>query len=116
MLLVLAMPSIAFPFNRDAGLILGDESYELGRVWWLIFPLAVLSIVAVFRLAYGHRDWVAPILSAIWLGLAIAFAIETGQYGFLALTAVITLLLTSGIWADRRGSGRGDRGAIADVD
>jgi hypothetical protein len=44
----------------------------------------------------------APIVSAAWVGVGTAFAIETQQYGLLGLTAVITVLLASGVWIERR--------------
>jgi uncharacterized membrane protein YraQ (UPF0718 family) len=87
---------------RDVGMYVGDEPYAVGEFWWLVTPLGILSVVAVFRLGFGYRDWLAPILSAIWLGIAAAFAIKTAQYSFVTTTAVVTLLLTSGIWRARQ--------------
>jgi uncharacterized membrane protein YraQ (UPF0718 family) len=87
---------------RDVGMYVGDEPYAVGEFWWLVTPLGILSVVAVFRLGFGYRDWLAPVLSAVWLGIAAAFWVKTGQTSFLAFTAVITRLLTSGIWRARQ--------------
>jgi hypothetical protein len=86
---------------RGVELRVGDESFAL-RQPLLLIPLSFLSVVAVFRLAFGHRDWLAPMLAAIWLGIAATLTIETHQFTFLALTAVTAYLLASGIWRDRR--------------
>jgi hypothetical protein len=84
------------------GLFIGDEAYRIGRAWWLVLPLALGSILAVFRLAFGYRDWVPTLLCAIWFGIAIAFTIETSQFAFAAVTGLTTWLIASGTWADRQ--------------
>lgn len=83
-------------------LFLGKEKYTLGEVWWLVTPLAVLSIVAVFRLGFGHRDWFAPVLAGGWAVIGVVSAVSTGQYSLLVMAVAILLLITSGTVADRR--------------
>jgi hypothetical protein len=110
LLLFLALPpavmfSIALGLGgnpRTMTMGVGDQAYPIGGLWWLVTPLAILSVFAVFRLGFGYRDWLAPVLSAVWLGIAAAFWVKTGQSSFAAFTAVITLLLTSGIWRARQ--------------
>jgi hypothetical protein len=89
---------------RRAILEVGDQVYPIGELWWVVTPLAILSVVAVVRLAVGRRDWLAPILAAMWLGIAVAVGIRTDQYGFAAMTALLTLLLSSGIRRARQDS------------
>jgi hypothetical protein len=110
LLLVLAVPMAAMGLfvlvngtdPGEIGLTIGDEGYPIGHVWWLVIPLSVGSIVAVFRLAFGYRDWAPTLLCAVWFGVALTFAIETGQFAFATVTGLTTWLIASGTWADRQ--------------
>lgn len=87
---------------REAGLVMGKEQYQTGEIWWLVGPLGVLSIIAVFRVAYGHRDWLASAVTAVWFVIAAAYAVETQQTQFVTLIGLILILVASGTWTDRR--------------
>lgn len=110
-LLLLVLGLITLPWallwvsgSRDTGLFVGDDTYGFDEVWWLITPLAAMSIVAVFRLAFGHRDWLAPGVAAAWTLIGLGYAVGTGQSNLLLLAAVVLVLITSGTLADRRTS------------
>ena len=63
-LLLLILGMIHLPFLgvplfaelRDGGLVMGEEGYPTGEIWWLVGPLGVLSVIAVLRVINGHRD------------------------------------------------------------
>jgi hypothetical protein len=86
----------------EAGLHLNDEVYPVGAIWWAAGPLGIASIAGVYRLMKGHRDWLAAAAAGGWTIIGAWYAATTGQYGMLALTALLALTLISGIWADRR--------------
>jgi hypothetical protein len=81
---------------------MGDERYRIGEIWWLVGPLGALSIIAVFRLAFGHRDWLAAVIATAWVAIAGAYAVTTGQFSFLAVTSLILFLVGTGTWRARR--------------
>jgi hypothetical protein len=108
LLLILGMihvPFLGVPFvagMRAGGLVMDKEHYLTGEIWWLVGPLGVLSVIAVFRLAYGHRDWLAPAVAAAWLVIAAGYAVATEQFAFVTLMGLILILIWSGTWTDRR--------------
>jgi hypothetical protein len=85
----------------SAGLNLGDESYLLGDTWWLLSALGTLSIVAVFRLAFGWRDWLAATAAAGWVAIGAAYALGARQFSLLGLAVLIFFLITTGTVRDR---------------
>jgi hypothetical protein len=88
---------------RRAGLVMGKEHYSIGEIWWLVGPLGVVSFIAVFRLAFGHRDWLATATAAAWVAIAAVYTVTTGQFEFLVWTGLILFLIATGTWKDRRG-------------
>jgi hypothetical protein len=109
-LLLMAMgmvmiPEIGVAFDpgmRTAGLVMQDEIYRTGEIWWLVGPLGALSVIAVFRLTYGHRDRLAPAVAACWVLIAAGYAVMTQQYSFLVWTTLILVLIASGTLRARR--------------
>jgi hypothetical protein len=85
----------------EAGLHMNEEVYPIGQIWWLVGPLGLASLAGVHRLMNGHRDWLAPSAAGGWTIIGAWYAATTGQYNMLAVTALLTLVLVSGTWADR---------------
>ncbi len=89
----------------EAGLFIGQEEYPIGRIWWLVGPLGIASLAGVYRLATGHRDWLGGAAAGGWTVLGAGYAVAAGQYGMLVLTALLTIAIVTGTWAERKANG-----------
>jgi hypothetical protein len=90
----------------EAGLHIDEEVYPIGEVWWLVGPLGVVSLVGVYRLMKGHRDWLGAAAAGGWMVVGAWYAATTAQYGMLGLTALLTFALVTGTWRDRKATAR----------
>ena len=107
MLSMLTLPfTLLWLAGSRPGLFLDKEMYTFDEVWWLVTPLAVVSIIAVFRVAFGHRDLLAPVVAGIWVLIGLGYSIGLGQFGLLFLTGVVLFLISSGTLADRNADSR----------
>jgi hypothetical protein len=86
----------------EAGLHMQEEVYRIGEIWWLVGPLGVASLAGVYRLMNGHRDWLAAAAASGWMVIGAGYAATTAQFSLLAVTTLLTLVLVTGTWADRK--------------
>ena len=86
----------------EAGLHMNEEVYPIGQIWWLVGPLGIASLAGVWRLMNGHRDWLAAAAAGGWTVIGAWYAATTDQFNMLVFTALLTLALVSGTWADRK--------------